>query len=102
MSLLKNDGTRPATWVGYLYSPGCRVQKYSVSIPTSVGSVVHEYSTYVTNASKPKGLEYQFIRLGGQNAAEDVAWRLQEQSCSVAATVFMQQVEFSAKFMLGN
>ena len=24
MSLLKNDETRPATWVGYLYSLGCR------------------------------------------------------------------------------
>ena len=64
--------------------------------------VVHEYSTHVTNASKPKGLEYQFLRLGGQNAAEDVSWRVQEQSCRVAATVFILQGEFSAKFILGN
>ena len=83
-------------------SPRSRVQKYSENILTSVCSVVHEYSTHVTNASKPKGLEYQFLRLGGQNAAEDVSWRVQEQSCRVAATVFILQGEFSAKFILGN
>ena len=55
----------------HLYSPSCREGQFSNACPTCLCSVVHEYSARVTNRNKLKCLEYQLLRQGGQEVAEN-------------------------------